>query len=189
MRSLLQSENDWKTNFHDNNRKGYTALWRSLLKLELTDEALHVAEQGSAQGLTDLLRVQYGLTVSPAASSEPREMISSSGFFLAVEGNAINFWILKKEKGIHFSQKEIEDGSTKDDAVAFLMNSSTVKEIGAGVDVRCENRSLDSLEDSLSSNKETSQKKATKLHCMSNSLRPLHDAIIRPIVDLVEGDE
>ena len=52
-------------------------MWRSLLKLELTDKALHAAEQGSAQRLTDLLRVQYGLTVSPAASSEPREMISS----------------------------------------------------------------------------------------------------------------
>ena len=77
IRSLLQSEDDWKTHFRDNNRKGYTALWRSLLKLELTDEALHAAEQGSAQRLTDLLRVQYGLTVSPAASSEPREMISS----------------------------------------------------------------------------------------------------------------
>ena len=44
----------------------YGALWRTRLKNGDIEEALYAAEQGRAQSLIDLLKVQYGFTMLPS---------------------------------------------------------------------------------------------------------------------------
>ena len=68
VRSLLQSEDTWKISFRNACQHSYTALWSTLLRLEMPEEALRVAEQGRAQALIELMKLQYG-SESPAPES------------------------------------------------------------------------------------------------------------------------
>ena len=49
MRALLQTEDVWKITFRNECKQAYAALWKTLVKLQKTDEALCAAEQGRAQ--------------------------------------------------------------------------------------------------------------------------------------------
>jgi len=60
------------------------------------------------------------------------------------------------------------------------------KEIGVGVNVKCENRSLDDREGEAPLSEESCQHMAD---CTTNSLRVLFDTVIGPIVHLPKGDE
>ena len=71
MRSLLQSEDQWKTGFRNECNRAYAGLWRVLLKKEKLTEALVDAEEGRAQSLTDLIKSQYCL--QECQYSEKRE--------------------------------------------------------------------------------------------------------------------
>ena len=51
LRSLLQSADNWKISFREQNERAYVMLWRSLLKMGKIDDALFAAEQGRAQDL------------------------------------------------------------------------------------------------------------------------------------------
>jgi len=53
IKALLKSEDSWKINFCYRYHGVYTALCRTLLKLQKRDEALRVAEQGRSQALID----------------------------------------------------------------------------------------------------------------------------------------
>ena len=55
LRSLLRSEDGWKIYFRELHDKTYTALWRSLIRIEKIDGSLFAAEQGRAQILSDNL--------------------------------------------------------------------------------------------------------------------------------------
>jgi len=61
--------------------------------------------------------------------------------------------------------------------------------IGAGVDVRCENRSLGAVSADPPSTREADAEVVESPHCANNFLQPLYDLIISPIADLLEGDE
>ena len=60
------------------------------------------------------------------------------------------------------------------------------KEIGVGVDVKCENRSVDARGDNVSLNDESCQNTED---CTTNSLRDLFDSVIGPVAHLLKGDE
>ena len=189
-RGLLQSEDAWKISFRDLYRVAYTALWRTLLKNGDVEEALCAAEEGRAQALMDVLKKNYHIDLLPAAPAGPKETIcytldhlSTETGFLALDGNTINIWVLRKGKEVHFEQKEIHHGS------ADLLMASTLKEIGAGVGVRCENRSMDEPTENPPSNREAVEEVAQSLIYTVDPLRPLYDAIIGPIADLLHGDQ
>ena len=102
-RRLLQSEDSWKISFRDTKQEAYTALWRALLKNGEVNEALHAAEQGRAQALSDILKVQYGVDEKPSPEVTTKETISAlseylpaEAVFTALEGNRISFWLLRK---------------------------------------------------------------------------------------------
>ncbi|XP_068728727.1 G-protein-signaling modulator 2-like [Montipora capricornis] len=61
----LQSEETWKISFRDTKWSAYNALWTALLKSGEVDEALYAAEQGRAQALGDILKMQYGVDEKP----------------------------------------------------------------------------------------------------------------------------
>ena len=193
-RALLQTEDTWKISFHDRCQIAYTALWRVLLKAGETDEALCAAEKGRAKALMDVLKRQYGVDALPSGTVEPKETISyilnelsMQTVFLALDKsshiNKINFWVLRNGREVLSKQKEIEHGD------ASMLMEATLKEIGAGVRAKCENRSMDELSDQPQTTREAVEGKDQSCTSSVNSLRPLYEGIIGPIADLLQGDQ
>ena len=189
-RALLQSKDAWKIGFRDLYQVVYTALWRTLVKTGETEEALCAAEQGRAQALIDILKKQYDIVVKLSMSFEPKKTtsyilkdLSTQTVFMALDRDTITVWLLSKGKEIQLKRKKIEHGS------ATLLMENVLKDIGAGVGVRCENRSLDELSDDLPSNREVVEVNVQSPTSLTNSLRLLYDVIIGPIKDLLHGDQ
>ena len=193
LRTNVQAEDVWKITFRELYRKCYQSLWRMLLKLEKIEEALYAAEEGRAQALVDDLKIHYGLTGPPV--EESKETISdllkecaTQMVFIGLERNKINFWVLGKGGSVELRTKEIEGGREGTDFVTELVET-TLNNIGAGIGVRCENRSLDALDDDSSPYRNGDKPQAEWLECTEGSLQPLYDAIIDPIADLCHGNE
>ncbi|XP_068704674.1 tetratricopeptide repeat protein 28-like [Montipora foliosa] len=186
VRRLLWSEDAWKISFCDTNGYAYTALWTALLKNGEVDEALYAAEQGRAQALADILKMQYSVDEKPTMKviiSLVMTDLPSQTVFTALKGNTISFWLLRHDIGINFRQKKIENGSAKS-----LMRS-TFKQINAGTVVRCENRSLDRQRSDFSSSMEVVEETVQSLSFSVHSLQPLYDVLVSPIADLIHGDD
>ena len=189
-RALLQSEDDWKISFRNHYHTAYTALWKTLLRLEKTDEALCVVEQGRAQALEDLIRFRHDSELLTIEDNVTIASLSSGIFtqtlFLAVESTKIHFWVLNNESEVQYRSKEIES----EDVANFLesVRKDVFKENSIDGRVTCENRSLEELRKERSPSKEFVEERGKPLAC-NNSLRFFHDCIIAPIADLLEGDE
>lgn len=69
------------------------------------------------------------------------------------------------------------------------MIEKALKQIGAGVGVRCENRSMDELNDDLLSRRGDGEGTAKPSDGTIDCLQPLYDTFIGPIEDLLLGDE
>ncbi|XP_068700656.1 tetratricopeptide repeat protein 28-like [Montipora foliosa] len=185
-RRLLRSEDAWKISFRDRYRLAYTALWTTLLKTGEVDEALYAAEQGRAQALADILKMQYSVDEKPTMKvTVPLLMkdLPSQTVFTALEGNTISFWLLREDIGITFRQKKIENGS------ADSLMKSTFKQINERTVVRCENRSLDKQCSDFSSSRETVKESVQSSSFSVHSLQPLYDVLVSPITDLLQGDD
>ena len=137
--------------------------------------------------------IHYGLTGPPV--EESKETISdllkecaTQMVFIGLERNKINFWVLGKGGSVELRTKEIEGGREGTDFVTELVET-TLNNIGAGVGVRCENRSLDALDDDSSPYRNGDKPQAESLDCTEGSLQPLYDAIIDPVADLCHGNE
>ena len=190
IRALLQSKDMWKISFRNLHQCAYTSLWSTLVKTGETDEALYSAEQGRAQALIDVLKEKYGVDSSPSALPEPKETITcilnnltTEIVFVALDENAISFWLLRRGKEILFKQKEIEPDSCK------LLIDATLRDIAVGAQVMCEDRSMDEVCDDPPSNREAAEETDRSPTSSVNSLRQLYDVIIGPIADLLEGDQ
>ena len=195
VRALIQSEDSWKRSFRELHQKVYTALWRGLLKMGKNDEALFAAEQGRAQALGDILTMQYGLTALPPPSHDAKESIShisrelsTQTAFLAIDESKSNIWVLGRGNNVVFRQRKIEGGRALDDPVCVLLETA-FKNIGAGVGVRCENRTMDELTGAPPSTREAETTARESSPCTNNALQPLYDVIISPIADLLHGEE
>ena len=187
------SEDSLKISFRDLSKGAYTCLWRVLIMLQLTDEALYSAEKERAQALVDALKINYGLKSLSLKSNESEEeltiilkKISVLTVFLAVQEKIINMWVLRKERKAIFRQAELKVEDAHEDYFALLLET-TLKNIRAGIDVRCENRSLDKRRDGQTSRiekddqtlDEPSHKTIDCLsHCMMQSLVPLKTCLM-----------
>ena len=197
IRASITREDALKISFRDLYRAAYSNLWQSLLKVGRIHEALCAAEASRAQALVDILKTQYGFTESPSASLEPKETISyisnklsTTTVFLGHRRNKITFWVISKGSKIDFREKKLKQGRVHEDAVTVLLNA-TLEEIGVGDRVRCENRSLDELNnrDVDDNDEEDEDKQGVPSQCTISALQPLHDAILGPIADLCQGNE
>ncbi|XP_068728490.1 tetratricopeptide repeat protein 28-like [Montipora capricornis] len=187
-RRLLQSEDAWKISFRDTKQFAYNALWTALLKSGEVDEALYAAEQGRAQALGDILKMQYSVDEKPSSALTTKlsfgmNDLPSQTVLTALDGNMISFWLLRKDIGINFRQKEIENGSAKS------LMESTFKEIGVGTVVQCENRSLDRQRNDFLCSREAVEETVHSLSFPENCLQPLYDVLVSPIADLLQEDE
>ena len=60
-----------ENNFRNACQYSYTTLWSLLLLLGIPEEALRVVEEGGAQALMDLMKLQYG-SKSPASEASKK---------------------------------------------------------------------------------------------------------------------
>ncbi|XP_020613048.1 tetratricopeptide repeat protein 28-like [Orbicella faveolata] len=186
IRLLLEFEDTWKVSFRDKNQGVYTSLFRLLLKLSKTDEALSAAEQGRAQALMDLMASNYDLELPLPSSLEHKEMMSdiasdtcSQIVFVALEGKKINLWVLSKGKDAQFRQNDVPHR----DAFSFLtrLTKAAFKENKCG-------RSLELQRgDDLQPIKASCQTEQSC--CQNNSLQVLYRSIFSPIAKFLKGDE
>ena len=189
-RRLLQAEDAWKISFRDTKQVAYTALWTALLKNREVDEALFAAEQGRAQALTDILKVRFGVDEEPTSAIARTETIFTLIKYLPLQtvliaraGNTISFWLLRRASGISYREKEIENGS------ADSLIKTTLKQIGVGAVVQCENRSVHRHRSRFSCSGEVVEESFQSFSVSDNPLQSLYDFLISPIADLLQGDD
>ena len=196
VRASCISEDGSKISFRTHHEFAYTNLWQVLVMLERNDEALYAAERGRAQALLDALKVTYGLTsVSPRSieSEEEVRYISRKTtvltVFLALHLKTVNIWVLGKEGNPIFRQEEIEIGREHEESFTLLLDT-VLKNIRAGVGIRCENRSMDKLsDDSTPSSTLDDNRTSEPSQGTTDLLQPLFDTVLGPIEDLLDGHE
>ena len=192
LRSLLKSEGNWKMKFREQYEMTYTSLWRSLLRIGKINEALVAADQGRAQTLNDNLLIQYGLaSPSSCATFDSKETLispftelSSQIIFLALEGLRINIWFLRRGQKVAFRQGMLEADITEKDPIHALLQAA-LRQIGAEVAVRCEDRTFDELGNECPSSREVCEEVEKSCQSSDNPFKPIYDAVIAPIFDLL----
>ena len=195
---VLQADDALKITFRDAHQRIYQSLCRTLIKLEKFDEALCAADQGRAEALLDLIKLRYGsqLAVSGSVQAKPgiSEMvtnISGPTLFVALQGNAVNLWVIGKDGNVQFTKKEVK--YLLGDATDYLncLRKKTYKEIRGRFRVICENRTLDgsSTEQELPPAEERGEETGNPLQSDESPLRLFHECIISPISDLIEDGE
>ena len=190
------SEDQLKISFCTKHQCAYNHLWQVLVMLQRNDEALYAAERGRAQALLDALKVTYGLTSLSPRSIESEEEVRNISrkttvltVFLALHLKTVNIWVLGKEGNPIFRQAEIEIGREHEDSFTLLLDT-VLKNIRAGVGIRCENRSMDKLsDDSTPSSTRDDNQTSEPSQETTDFLQPLYDAVLGPIEDLLDGDE
>ena len=197
LRSLLKSEDNWKINFREVHEATYTFLWVSLLRIKKVEEALFAAEQGRAQTLSDNLLIQYKLNASlSSAKIDTKETIfrlsaklSSPTLFLAFEGLTTNIWFLRKGEKVIFRKGRLEGERREKDPFAVLQSS--LEKIRAGDTKRCEDRTFDELDNECSFGIEARGEGVGNppLPPLDNSFKPFYDAVIDPILDVLEPQD
>ena len=195
IRESFISEDACKISFRKHFISSYSYLRQVLIVLQKTDEALYAAERGRAGALLDALKKKYGFTSLSPISNETEEdfayisrNISVLTMFIALDEETISLWVLGKKTNAIFRQAVLKSGGAHEDPFDTLLKDSLNK-IGAGRDVRCENRSLDVLSDKSTSSTQEDDKISIPSHENIDWLQPLHDIVFGPIEDLLDGDE
>jgi len=189
----------WKIGFRDLCDVSYTRVWRILLRQDKIVEALFAAEEGRAQALTDLMASQYGIPTGPSLFNEQEDMkdrelsdIPSNTVFQAIDNGIINFWVILQDRSVQLRQTALDDPLAVDDTPSFIQSLIQIayNNIGVRSEVRCENRSLDAVQDSDPPSDEKPDKKSTQSRLQKkSSLRNLYDIAIKPIADLIKDNE
>ena len=158
--------------------------------------------------MLDALKVTYGLTSLSPRSIESEEEVRNISrkttvltVFLALHKKTVNMWVLGKEDKPIFRQEKIEIGLEHEDSFTLLLEN-VLKNIRAGVGIRCENRSMDKLSDdstpsSTQDDNETSEpsqestdRAGVGIRCENRcELQPLYSAVLGAIEDLLDGDK
>ena len=181
-------------------RNAYICLWRLRLQQKQILNALLSAEQGRAQALNDLICYRYGLEEiqpRPHTQGESDFEVLQSGavsntVFMAVDNKErkIFHWFINSFQDIQLRSIEISNYSSFEDVdtfIARLMNTVS-REFKRGV-TKCEDRSLDEpcTEELV---KKRSGRAYFSPECSPKAaLRTLYDVIIKPIGDLINGNE
>ena len=195
IRASSISEDQLKISFRTKHQFAYTHLWQVLVMLQRNDEALYVAERGRAQALLDALKVTYGLTSLSPRSIESEEEVRNISrkttvltVFLSLELKTVNIWVLGKEGNPIFRQAKIEIGPEHEDFFTFLLDF-VLECIGAGVGIRCENRSMDKMSDDQTSTTRDDDQTSEPSQETTDYLQLLYHVVLGPIEDLLDVDE
>ena len=181
-----------KISLRDQYQRAYAALCRLMLADGKVTEALFYAEQGRAQGLKDLMALNYAFEVNDFESVEENgtfcEVFSSfplNTIFIAIGNKEVIFWVCQKGKEVKVVKKQI---SMDDIKTVF---HSLVNKIGSRYYVEYEDRSLGWAKDKRLAFERSTQDDRQTQHSklQEEALRTLYDTIIDPIQDVFSGSE
>ena len=190
IRASLQLNDQWKITYRNLYQIAYKGLWRINLKRGQALKALLATEKGRAQALRDLMTTKYqpGDSLTQGASHISLRCVTLSTVFIAINGSCVYFWVCLSEDNIQMKKVHVNDYKFEDELERFiqLLNETTLKEIRERDTVKIENLPPDSP---------TEEEKANDVirvdvrHSQSSALKKLHDIIVAPIADLIEGNE
>ena len=212
LRVLLKSKDEWKVNFRNQYQTAYTGLWRVLVEQGNIDEALFVAEKGRAQALSDLMESSFcgeasqhkagdeDLAVTAKSTSiwmkrfsKVLKSVPSNTVFQAVDKANVNLWVVSEGKQVQLRQSKLkgfvsENSGSSQSFESFMLGVYT--QLGVRSNVRCENRSLDALREGHSKVDEKTKEANPQPHIQQDGcLSTLYDIVMKPVADLIEGDE
>ena len=197
IRDCLQLKDELKISLRDRYQRTYASLWRLMLTEGNVTEALFSAEQGRAQGLKDLMELNYSFKRSDVYGgsgtgvktvNELLSYLPPNTIFIAFGENELIFWVCQRGKEFELRKKQIH---SENEVETFLKDLLQVvqQETGIGGLVKCEDRSLE-LADSLVLQRSSQHEKQTQhLNLQRSALSTLYDTIIEPIQDLLLGTE
>ncbi|XP_066015061.1 tetratricopeptide repeat protein 28-like [Pocillopora verrucosa] len=197
LRALLISKDEWKVNFRNQHQKAYTGLWRVLVEQGNVDEALFVAEKGRAQALTDLMESSFcGGTSHHKGEDEDCAVLKnvpSNTVFQAVDKANVNLWVVSEGKQVYLRQCKLKGFVSENSGSSLFFESfmlGVYTQLGVRSNVRCENRSLDALREGRSKVDEKTKEAKPQPHIQQDGcLSTLYDIVMKPVADLIEGDE
>ena len=201
VRDSLNFKDEFQISFRNMHQEVYTSLWRlMLLKQGKVAEALFAAEQGRAQTLNDLLKLNYASKTpfyrSPQTEAKTLQALSclpsKNTVFVAADETKIVSWVIQKGKDVQARWiKLCEDDDGDENVATFVENliQNSYTQIGARAFVKCEDRSLRKPDDENFTNEDSELKASLSLHFQENSLKALYKTIMGPIADLIQGNE
>ena len=106
---------------------------------------------------------------------------------LTLKGFTTHIWFLRKGKKIVFWKRRLEGDKREKDPLFTLLQSSLEK-MGAEDTKRCEDRTFDELDNECLLRIEVRDKGVGKppLPSLDNPFKPFYDAVIDPILDMLE---
>ncbi|XP_066026205.1 tetratricopeptide repeat protein 28-like [Pocillopora verrucosa] len=186
IRASLQLNDQWKICYRNQHQAAYKGLWRINLNRGQVVEALFAAEKGRAQALRDLMVTKYqpGNSLTPSASRISLRWVPLSTVFIATSGPRVYLWVCLSEHNIWMREVHVNNYKYEDELECFihLLNKTALKEIGARGTAAIENPSLDSPT-------EEDMIRVDVRYSQSSALKKLHDIIVTPIADLIEGND
>ena len=197
IRSHLRFKDEWKISYRDTYNSVYKNLWRLHLNQGEVNDALHVAEDGRAQALKDLMEENYGCQdlYSSFHSSEKStgcslRSIHSTTVFIALNRQEIIFWVIRKDEEVTLRRREVRDYVSEEDVRTFLstLHHTTLDEIGVRAGVKIENRSLDESRE-VGCTTDRAPVNISRPLSPQESLKSFFDLIIAPVADLVHGND
>ena len=193
IRDRPQLHDEWKISLRDQYQRLYTALWWLILKEGKVTEALFSAEKGRAQGLKDLMALNYTSEENDAEFIQENRTFQElcrglppNTIFMAIVEKELILWVCQPEKGVELRRKQV---SCEYEINTFFQ--SLLEKTGAREDVQCEDRSLDLTKDKRLADKRSPKcdRQTQYLHSQEGALSTLYDTIIDPIQDLLSGSE
>ncbi|XP_066024420.1 tetratricopeptide repeat protein 28-like [Pocillopora verrucosa] len=190
IRTSLQLNDQWKICYRNQHQVAYKGLWRINLNRGQVVKALLATEKGRAQALRDLMVTKYqpSDSLTPSAFRTSLRWVPLSTVFIAINGPCVYFWVCLSENNIQMREVHVNKYKYEDELKFFiqLLTKTALKEIGTRGTVTIENPPLDSPTDDEVANDVI---RVDVRHSQSSALKKLHDIIVTPIADLIEGND
>ena len=197
VRERLQSNDEWKISFRHTYWPAYRALVRLLLAEGNVAKALFSAEQARAQGLKDLIQLNYAFERNDARSGRETTSLDdllsylpTNTIFISFGKGELNFWVCHRGKGVECRKKQFSS-RCKVKKFFHALSQGLQQEIGARNFLKCEDRSLELARDKSLVTKRSPRddRQTQQLDLQKSALSTLYDTIIEPIQDLLLDSE
>ena len=189
IRASLQLNDQWKISYRNQHQSAYKGLWRINFNQGKVIKALFAAEKGRAQALRDLMDTRYqpeGI-LRNSGSCVSLSSVPSNTVFMALSAAYVYFWVFLSKDNIQTRKVHVNNYKYEDELEFFIKQQckTFLKEIGR-VAVSCENPSPGSPEEKEVANDVI---RVDVRGSQSRALEKLHNIIVTPIADLIEGNE
>ena len=125
--------------------------------------------------------------------SKVLKSVPSNTVFQAVDKADVNLWVVSEGKQVQLRQSKLKGFVSEKSGVSQSFESfmlGVYTQLGVRSNVRCENRSLDALREGRSKVDEKTKEANPQPHIQQDGcLSTLYDIVMKPVADLIEGDE